>query len=186
MKLLYLRKKNPKIYVSFYFVSAVTLLLFFESYINAALSILVHEAGHLFCMYMLKNYPYEIKFHLFGIDIKKRKSAGYLSDALISLSGPIFNIIFFLFGFKESLVLGIIHLLPIYSLDGGRALFMFLAKFIGINKAEAAVFTLSYIILVPLTFLGFSVLFYSKNNFTLLLLCVYLMLSLILKNADDF
>ena len=181
-----LRKKNPKVFVSFYFVASVTVLLFFKSYTNAALSILVHEAGHIFCMYLLKVYPYEINFHLCGIDIKRKMSAGYLSDALISLSGPFFNILFSFLGFKESMALGIIHLLPVFSLDGGRALFMFLSKFIGFEKAEAAVFTLSYIILVPLAFLGFTVLFYSRNNFTLLLLCVYLMLTLVFKGADDF
>jgi len=168
-------------------MAALTLLLILgNSYFRAALCVIVHEAGHLITMYILSKKPKEISFHLFGIDIKRSESAGYLSDALISLSGPIFNILFSFFGFKESLVLGLVHLLPISSLDGGRALFSFLSKYIGFDKAEAAVLTLSYIILVPLTFFGFTVLFYSKYNFSLLLLCTYLLLSLILKGANDF
>lgn len=182
-----LRKRNPKITISFYFTACITLLLILgKSYKSAALSLLVHEGGHLICMFLLSLPPKEIRLHLFGIDIVRDKNAGYLSDAAISFAGPLANIIFSLFGFPESLILGIVHLLPIISLDGGRVLFSLLALFLSHKTADGIVLVLSYVIILPLAFLGFNLLLSSGNNFTLLLLCVYLLLSLIFRQENDY
>jgi stage IV sporulation protein FB len=121
---------------------------------------------------------------MFGIDIKESDiMKNYLRDAVVSLAGPAANIILSFFGMPLSLALGFFHLLPIVSMDGGNALFSLLCIFFKRDTAFNVVYIISFIILLPLTILGFMFLL-DTRNFSLLFLCVYLMLTLVFKKEN--
>ncbi|MCH5298083.1 MAG: site-2 protease family protein [Ruminococcus sp.] len=84
-----------------------------------------------------------------------------------------------------NLFLGIFNMLPVLSLDGGQILHLLLSRKIEDIKAQKAVNILTFIFIFPLAVLGFILLFKTKYNFSLLAVCLYLILSLIFKR-DNF
>lgn len=155
------------------------------------LSILLHECAHLVTMMFCGAFPSEISVSAFGMEIILPEKAvlTYRQNVAISLSGPLLNFMLALaadlFAAKAfaglNLVLGCIHILPIEPLDGGLALKSLLSGKMGTEKAEKICFIVSLLILFPVAILGFMLLIYSKNNFSLLLLALYLIFYLLFK-----
>ena len=79
----------------------------------------------------------------------------------------------------SNLSVGMFNLLPVLSLDGGQLIFIILRQRVGADKAEKIVDIITFITIFPLAVLGFIVLFESKYNFSLLFVCVYLIVSLL-------
>jgi len=191
-----------RIELHFLFAAVVTILILLSpSFQGAMLAAGCHEAGHLLCMRAFSCAPEHIVLHAFGIDMVDRKSTGsYSRDALISLAGPIGNLLLFLAFlpaapsaglFLQSFlaangVLAGFHLLPVAPLDGGQALFSLLSLRLGTEKAGTVVWILSFVVLLPLAVLGFWILLRSRYNFSLLFACVYLMMLLVLRRGRYF
>lgn len=158
----------------------------------------LHECAHLLVMRAFRCTPSEIRFTPFGIDIVKpcRLDRSYGRDALISLSGPLANLAvglpallsgnagLFYFA-AANLILFTMNILPIGPLDGGQALIFLLCRKWSVEKAEKFVSVLSFFALTPLAVFGFFVLFRSRYNFSLLLVCVYLMALLVMKKDSQ-
>ena len=83
-------------------------------------------------------------------------------------------------------VLAGFHLLPIAPLDGGQALFSLLSMRVSTACAGKTIWIVSFLVLLPLSVLGFWILLRSKYNFSLLFACVYLMLLLVCKRGRFF
>ena len=115
----------------------------------------------------------------------------YRNNVLISLAGPFANLFSFVLMLlfsrqshifaQASFTLGIFHCLPIEPLDGGLALRALLNVFFETEKAEKITFFVSLVLLFPLTVLGFLILLHTRYNFSLLLMCLYFLLYLLLK-----
>ena len=191
--------KNCKITVSFLFLAVLAIFLLCndnniaQSGICAAF---IHELGHLIFMFKFGFKLIEIKFTPFGIDIIKSSNLNqsYLKDAFISLSGsavnlaviPVFSLLnynYFYYFILANAALGIFNLLPIEPLDGGQALYSLLCIRFSSEKSAKIVSVVSFIVLIPIAVLGFIILFKLPGNFSLLILCVYLMFLLIFKNG---
>lgn len=158
----------------------------------------LHECAHLAVMRAFRCPPEEIRFTPFGIDIVKpcRLNRSYRKDALISLAGPLANLAAglpallcgspgFLYFAAANLILFIMNILPIGPLDGGQALYFLLCRRWSSEKASKTVSVLSFLALTPLAALGFFVLFRSRYNFSLLLVCVYLTALLVMKKDSQ-
>jgi len=155
------------------------------------LSIFLHECAHLTAMMLCGAFPREISVSAFGMEIILPETAvpTYRQNMAISLSGPLLNFMLALaadlFAAKAfagiNLVLGCIHILPIEPLDGGLALKSLLTGKLGADKAGKICFFVSLLFLFPVAVLGFMLLIYSKNNFSLLLLALYLIFYLLFK-----
>ncbi|MCI1964630.1 MAG: peptidase M50 [Oscillospiraceae bacterium] len=185
----------------FFFVLVALLLLFDTSGVAAAglLAASIHECSHLAVMSALKILPEEIRFNAFGIDIVRnsRPDHGYWKDAAISLAGPAANLLaaglFSLFCrpifqvfILANITLFLFNILPVEPLDGGQALYALLCLHWEPAKACRIVGLVSFCFLVPLSVIGFLTLFRSSGNFTLLLICVYLMCLLVFKRGKYF
>ena len=74
-------------------------------------------------------------------------------------------------------------MLPIEPLDGGQTLFSFLCLRHPLETAGKVIEVVSFFTLLPLSVLGFVVLFRSQHNFSLLLAACYMMALLMLKKG---
>lgn len=171
--------------------SEIVLIGFFSTFI--------HELGHILAIIYRKHYINEITIGFFHIDITdaKRNLITYNDDIFILLSGSFLNFFVSLiclilyitknisimkFTFYSNLLIAIINLFPISTLDGGQILYLFLSKKFSIDKSETISEIISFIFLLPLSIMGFLILFKSKYNFSLLFICCFLVGILVFKN----
>jgi stage IV sporulation protein FB len=191
-----------RVTVGFPFLAVIALLLTLDRSGMAAAGLLcaaLHEAAHLAAMAALRCLPREVRFTPFGIDILKpgRAEGSYRRDVWVSLSGPLANLAasalaFAFFGMRfPRFVLGnfllfAFNALPIAPLDGGQALFALLCLKMEPEDAERISSVLSFVLLAPLALVGFLILLRSRWNFSLLLVCCYLLALLLLKKEGQY
>ena len=191
-----------RITFSLFFFALVAVLLLFDSsgMVAAGLAAAaLHEVSHLGAMYAFGCMPERINFNMFGIDIVRtsRPDHGYQRDAAVSLAGPAANLLAAgLFSvlpwpMAQNLVLAdwtlfLFNILPIEPLDGGQALYALLCIRWEPDTAAQTVEIISFLVLLPLSAAGFWVLFRSPGNFTLLMVCCYLMFLLLFKKGKYF
>ena len=146
--------------------------------------------------------PEKIKISLFEISIsdRKRQERNFIQNFLIIFFGPFSNFIcfilfyllyligndFFLYPAAVNLSVGLFNILPVMSLDGGQLLYLILNRFFSDTVSQKVVNIITFIIIFPLAFFGFILLFNSKYNFSLLIICIYLVLSLLCRNNKYF
>ncbi len=169
-----------------------------QGFIFCFLSVIIHEIGHLIPMCKFGYYPEKIRISLFEISIcdNCRQKRSNKQNFLIILFGPIANLICFILFFLlyllgnnifmvfafTNLSACLFNLLPVMSLDGGQLMYLLLCKHLNDRASERIVDVTTFIILFPLSAIGFLILFNSKYNFSLLFVCIYLVLSLVCRN----
>lgn len=194
-----------KVRLHFLFLAAMGIVLFTDVRGTALLGIgavVIHESGHLLLMLLFGIPPKLVEIHPFGVILKEPADCQttMVQEGWISLGGPLANglaamVLLLLRPWLPAwgeefllyhLALGIFNLLPVESLDGGRALTLFLLPVLGRCRTGILVTILSLFCLIPLGTVGFLLLLQSPWNFSLLLVSVYLMLCLVLKNQGLF
>lgn len=163
------------------------------------ISAILHELGHIVAMiYFGKNIK-KIEFGFANIDLlteEKNLICNSFQAVVIFLSGSllnfsisiVFKILYSIFGFTvfevifyQNLFLGIINLLPIYSLDGEYLLRKFLESNFSDKNIDTIISVTSLIFTVPILIVGFLLMFHSKYNLSLFLVCIYLISFFIFK-----
>lgn len=141
--------------------------------------IIIHELGHVFMGLILGweldkicLYPYG-GITKFNVDINKRLS----EELLVLLGGSLFQIIYFLIGYflynsnyfnYYNLSILVFNLLPIYPLDGGRILNIFISYFFSFRKSYYISIFLS--IIISLLFIYFLII----NNYTFNIILMFI------------
>ncbi len=170
--------------ISFWFIAVITLLLVILPESNAAICFLfcvLHELGHLTAMILFGKEAEKISLGYFGIKIVTAKR--FLSpckEALIAFAGPLANLIIFAFLFTAnrkdyafiSLGLALFNLLPISMLDGGHIISAFFPD----GKTGKSI---SIACAVFSALAGIAVAVYSKENFTILIVSIYLLIGVV-------
>lgn len=152
---------------------------------------LVHECGHALMMWAVHDRPGRITVGLFGVHIERSAAAclGYRKVCAVSLAGPVINVIMGLLLWMlhcpiASAVnggLALFNVLPITSLDGGEALYALLCERTDEATANRISHYVSLVVLFPLAVVGFWLMLAERGNYTLLLMCIYLIFLLLLK-----
>ena len=175
--------RDFRLHISFFFLAALTFLLLTDRdgvALYGLLAAMIHESGHLLAMLLLITPPAELRLCPFGIEIVKRESRAnhYIEDAVISLAGPCANAVacavFLSLGQGENVFFAANFLL---------AVFAFLCLRHPLETAGKVIEVVSFFTLLPLSVLGFVVLFRSQHNFSLLLAACYMMALLMLKKG---
>ena len=178
--------------ISYPFAAMLALMLALDTKkiaVAGLLAAFIHEAGHFLWMVFCKMPVKSIRFTIAGIRMETRgeRVVSYGNEACLALAGPAFNLlaagvclISRHTSFCEklaltNLVMAAVNALPIQSLDGGSALEAMLCLKHSRERAEKISFFVSVFCLIPLTLLGFLVVFQSQYNFTLLILALFLM-----------
>ena len=167
----YLQKRLSKIKkFRIGFFSTLLLLSFFLSdpiFASASLvSIILHEFGHILAAKIKGLYFSEFTLSIFGAGLRPDSSIfSYEDEIFICAFGPfinfitfspaflaflIFDNIFFLYVSLSSLILGLLNLLPIKDMDGGRILHSILCLCIPFEKAEQTVRIISFVSIIIL------------------------------------
>ncbi|MBQ6143067.1 MAG: site-2 protease family protein [Clostridia bacterium] len=157
---------------------------------------LAHELGHILAMMVFKIKVEKIKFGFVNIDLFQNGSDKIIKDKVnivILFSGSFVNFLLFLafyswffhsgkmiyyFFSLQNLFIGVLNLLPVESLDGGKILRIILGRYFNFFLVEKILKYVSFLILIPLLLLGVFVLFYSWCNFSLVILALYLIIFL--------
>lgn len=184
----------PEINIKFSAVLFAALFLLPDAS-GLTLSVLIaaaaHEAGHLAAMYIRGVYPTSITVYPFGVDIITGDSlSSYRTDIFIAAAGCAVNLLLavifapFIPVFAMCCVsLAVLNLLPIKSLDGGRILESVLLMCMEEERADAALYTASFIFIVLLWVASIYLLLFAPFNPTLFFLCIYLFAWIFLKKA---
>ncbi len=153
---------------------------------------LLHEIGHALAMCLLHDKPSKITMGFFGMRVQREKTQhiGYSGSALVSLAGPFMNAAFVvLFSCLHNPVAASVHaiiggfnLLPVYSLDGGEALYALLCLRHEEEKAAAILRLVSGYVAFLLLIVGFGLFVSSGYNFSLLAVSTYLILLIFLRH----
>lgn len=195
--------KSVTVKVSFLFLSVMFLALVNQSSLLPVIflvSALLHEAGHLVCIFLTRTKVCAVYLNVFGMKIVRgiNPRLNYRDECKIALMGPCVNLLVFLlfltvfFCLKSVILLQIalinafmalFNLLPIFCLDGGSALYSFLAMRKSSYTAHNTVRKVSFVFAVPVIIFGVFQLFNTKYNFTFLLAGLYLIVLLIFKNS---
>lgn len=122
-------------------VSYIQRTISLELFVSILVAVLVHEAGHIVAIYTNGMKVSSIKVELSGLKISYNGDGLGTSDLVSVLAGPIAGIIYFFVADKclnfpylsaeLSLLYSIFNLLPVFPLDGGRAMLIISEKVFG-------------------------------------------------------
>jgi stage IV sporulation protein FB len=188
--------------VSRYFIPYITFLIIigYKGQLLYAFAIVVfHETIHYVFARYFGFFGFNIEFIALGasIKIKNLDEASSKEDLIISIAGPLSNILlavvfYFLYKsisyesfdmlFKGNLAIGIFNLIPAFPLDGGRILRDIINFKIIYKRANRIMINISIIIGILLMF--FYVLLFLKgiNNFNLGIVGVFIIISSLREN----
>ena len=159
---------------------------------------IIHELSHMIIGIMLGFKPEKIELNPLGLslafkpnwndyNIKIKKSNSYeIKKIIVALAGPISNLAiavvialiteashFTYLVFYANLLIAIFNLLPIYPLDGGRALKGIFHIMFGKWKAKKMINDISFVITIILTAVSSIAIYYYKN-LAILVILVYI------------
>lgn len=162
--------------------SFIVISNYMTGYLLCFISVIIHELGHLAAMRVFGLCIEGISVSAFDIRIIGRRSlVPVVADVVISLSGPVTNLlVFVIFLFINpdfayiNLFIGLFNILPASSLDGGQALYLILLSLTDANRASVVIDVITVIISVPLFAAGIYVLLQTRYNFSLLFIGLYL------------
>lgn len=111
-----------------------------------------HEAGHIMALYLLGGKADSIDITFLGIGMKHSTRLSYSKELIFLLSGIAVNSIFCISGFFTDIngALMLVNALPVYPLDGGRALKIALNRVMGLGLSDRIFQTISTVVIVLL------------------------------------
>ena len=195
--------KNCKIIISPLFIAFLSMILLVDKtgiMLFGLLSALIHELGHLIFIFFSKKKISKVSFQLGGVLIDSKGIIDYKYEFLISFGGCLSNFLFFVlflslyFNNRNELYLvfsatnfGLFafNLMPIYGLDGMELTRIILLKRFETTKALFYCKIISFLYLIILSIITLF-LFIYKQNVTLLICLLYLIIIMLLfsKNKE--
>lgn len=186
-----------RMYITYPFAAVIALALLFDATGQTAcclLAAILHELGHIIMLKIFKSKRIDI--NLSALDFKiidsDEKSRSYIQDISISVAGPLINFLLFFLFFRfdstktfaiANLVIGVFNIIPIDSLDGGKILMSFLITKLPQRVCVIICSVISLMFILPLAVLGFYILIDTGYNFSLIIICCYLITLMIFKKG---
>ena len=166
-------------------VSGILAIFDFSHTVPLLLAVTLHELGHILCAKILKIKISKLVLSPLGARLEIEDDVSYKNEFLIALSGPALGLVgFFLastlikkipsvssFAFI-SLALSIFNLLPLASLDGGRAAFCLLALALNIEISEKIMQFLSFFTLFAIWLFSVYVMLKFSSGLSAFVFCI--------------
>lgn len=187
---------GTEIYISFLFSAVIAFMIATDRtglVIPTLFSVLLHEVGHLIFMWIFECEPKSIKLVPASISITMGMSAKKYGDLLISLAGPMVNLIMFCSLYVNFLITksafsldcALINLafftfnmLPVSGLDGGTVLKIILSKkFKDPLKAERIVRIITLAVGLLVGVIGITLIINGELNISVFIVAIYIIIS---------
>ncbi len=172
--------------ISFYFIVLLMLLLIIDRkgvFVMSLLAVFLHEAAHLFAMLIIGVRNVSVQLVLGAVKIKTSNMLTEKKKMIISLFGPLANLILASFLFVQdeflqmfgasNLVLSVFNILPVKGLDGGDILEFVLRNF---KCKRFLYFAFSLIFICLIIVIGLEVFFHYGGNPSLIIVGIYLII----------
>ena len=190
---------GTKIYVSFLFTATVSFMLATDRtglVIPTLFSVLIHETGHLFTMWVTDCAPREIRLIPASVQIIEEYSRPQKARAAVSVSGPLANVAVgaALFinahisgsdtAMKFALINGVVaafNMLPVSGLDGGRLLLILLCRKKDLYAAMRTVNVVTAVLAAAVFLAGIYLIIKGSVNLSVFIVALYLAVCAILK-----
>ena len=190
---------GTKIYISFFFMAAITIMLATDrtGYMLPTLfAVVIHEAAHLFAMWVLDCAPLSVRLIPASVQINKKFSFSQRNDILIAAAGPAANLLlcgclyfnYAAFGNMTvlyysllNLIIGCFNLLPVRGLDGGTILYNVILKFKGQEKSALTMQIITLILAVAVIFVAVTLTFRHRFNISIYIVGIYLFVMALMK-----
>lgn len=165
-------------------LTAITVMSGVGFMLVTLLAAFVHELGHMACVYLCGGGIRGLRLGAAGAELSVEGHFTYIQDALIALSGPSAGAILsagalcageltgtgWLYGLGAvSLVYTLFNLIPVGSLDGGRALYALVCNRWGPDIAARTCLICDILFSAVFAGLGLYVLIASRGNATALI-----------------
>lgn len=188
-----------EIYVSFLFAAILVIMLATDRtglLLPSLFAIFVHEAAHLFAMWIVDCTPKKIRLIPASIQIIRRFGISEKNEIFVALLGPIANLILFIVLYINylsfhnvmtlyysiiNLLVGAFNLLPVIGLDGGTVLLEILSKKGDYTRAVRILKTVTFIICAITLAIAIILLLKGKFNISAFILAIYFFIMGILK-----
>lgn len=195
-----LRLGRLRLVFSFWFFAVMACFALFSRQallLYLVLPVLIHEGGHLLVLALLRVPVREIRFTPVSIAIQtgRPRALSYGRELAVAAAGIAANLLvaFLLWRLAfpsmrtmlmiaSNLAVALFQLLPAGHLDGGQLLRCLCDILFPPGLARAVSLVISFAILTPLTALSALLLLRGRVNATLLVSCVYLMISVIARD----
>lgn len=133
---------------------------------------ILHELAHIIVSYVLKVKISEINFLSVGLNVQYENNISYTKEFIIASAGPIFSLaLALLFENQNFAIMNFIifmsNMMPIYPLDGGRIIRIFLVKILGYKKGITFYKVILIFSICVLIFLNLIITVYFKNYYLL-------------------
>lgn len=133
---------------------------------------ILHELAHIIVSYVLKVKISEINFLSVGLNVQYENNISYTKEFIIASAGPIFSLaLALLFENQNFAIINFIifmsNMMPIYPLDGGRIIRIFLVKILGYKKGITFYKVILIFSICVLIFLNLIITVYFKNYYLL-------------------
>ena len=187
---------GTEIYISFLFSAVIAFMIATDRtglVIPTLFSVLLHEVGHLIFMWIFECEPKSIKLVPASISITRGMSAKKYGDLLISLAGPMVNLIMFCSLYVNFLITKsafsldcalinlaffIFNMLPVSGLDGGTVLKIILSKkFKDPLKAERIVRIITLAVGLLVGIIGITLIINGELNISVFIVAIYILIS---------
>lgn len=189
---MYFKLFGIKFEISYIFLCVATVFIATDKtgiYIALLISVLVHEVAHIITLISFKIRIKAVRLIIGCIGIEYVDTSNRKERLLSLLAGPLSNILLSLLGyclksptfFAVNLILAVYNLLPVRGLDGGSILEVALSGIVSKSKTDlilnVIVVLFSSVLLVYFIFSCCC----GIRNYSVLLLCIYLITPLIIK-----
>lgn len=178
---IYINKLKVKLEYSFLLIIAFAYLVNNRHVLDLIIFSSIHEAAHLVTLCIFRGKAKEIRIAFYGIGLKYDYNFSSIKELVFLLSGAAVNLLLYLLnvGREINLSLALINLIPIYPLDGGRALKLILNKMLSLDISDKI-----FKFFTALTVIGLTVSSIFSKNVSLILIAVYTIIYAINNSFD--
>ena len=159
-----------KIHILTYITALIFILIgYYKFYFSFMLLLLVHELGHILSSLMFKWHIKKIIILPLGMLLKFEDSLNkpLIEELIIVISGVLFQLLFIYFIHNKYLLISntiilIFNILPIYPLDGSKAINILLNKITNFKTSYSLTLIISFItiiVLISITIINKSLIF---------------------------